>query len=211
MPKPTFTRRTFLTASSLGLFAPEILANILKGPSPTHHGQRDRDTWLGATALEGVRLGPKRGDMQAVFFIDLNCPACVQLWRWFDRPEHVDWVTLWVPVSYMHATSTGKGAALLRANNPRGALAQNFGMAFNGRARRGGLEPVPDPAPTEVSSIRANTHFWRSSLFEGTPLTLYRGRNGTFWQLLGQLPEAQMDGAFMELAPASLPAFQAQP
>lgn len=69
MPRPTFTRRTFLTASSLALFAPEILADILKGPNPTRHGQRDRNTWLGATALEWVRLGPKRGDMQPVFKI----------------------------------------------------------------------------------------------------------------------------------------------
>lgn len=61
MPRPTFTRRTFLTASSLALFAPETLADILKGPNPTRHGQRDRDTWLGAANLEGVRLGPKKG------------------------------------------------------------------------------------------------------------------------------------------------------
>ena len=211
MPRPTFTRRTFLTASSLVLFAPETLADILKGPNPTRHGQRDRDTWLGAATLEGVRLGPKRGDTQAVFFIDLNCPACAQLWQWFDRPERVGWVTQWVPVSYMHATSEGKGIALLRANDPRVALSQNFGEAFNRPARRGGLEPALDPALTELSSIRANTHFWRSSLFESTPMTVYRGRNGTYWQLLGQLPEPQMDRAFLELAPAALPAFRGPP
>lgn len=203
------TRRRFVAATSLSFFAPATLADILRGPSPARHGQRAREAWLGATSLDGVRLGPGGGDIQAVFFVDLNCPACVQLWQWFDLPEHKDWTTLWVPVAYMHSTSTNKAITLLRASDPPEALSQNFGEAFDRQIRSGGLAPVSDPTPAELSSIRANTHFWRTSLFEATPITLYRRRDGTYWQILGQLPEPQMGQAFTELAPASLPMFEA--
>lgn len=202
------TRRSFIAAAILPLLAPIAFANVLQGSNPARHGQRSREVWLKAIALAGARVGRTDGDIQAVFFVDLNCPACVQLWQWFNRPEHDNWVTLWVPVNYMHATSAGKGIALLRATDAREALAQNFGEAFDRHARSGGLNPAPEPTLAEMSSIRANTRFWRSSLFEATPMTLYRKRDGTYWQLLGQLPEPQMSQAFTDLAPSALQVFQ---
>lgn len=200
-------RRTFLAASTLSMIAPASLAGMLSGPNPTRHGQRSRDVWLGAISLAGARVGHTAGNIQTVFFVDLNCPACVQLWKWFDVPERQDWATLWVPVSYMHGTSAAKGIALLRTANPRDALAQNYGEQFDRQTRNGGLGPAVDPTLAELSAIGTNTRFWRTSLFEATPMTLYRRRDGTYWQLLGQLPEPEMSKTFDTLAPASLSVF----
>lgn len=201
------TRRSFIAATILPLFASNMFADTLQGASPARHGRRSREVWLGAISLAGARVGRADGDIQVVFFIDLNCPACVQLWQWFDMPERRDWAALWVPVSYMNRTSAGKGVELLRASSPRNALAQNYGEQFDRSARSGGLSPASNPTPAELSAIRANTHFWRTSLFEVTPMTLYRRRDGTYWQLLGQLPEPQMSDLFDVLAPATLSVF----
>lgn len=200
-------RRAFIAAAALSLLAPTALAEVLQGPDPSRHGQRSREIWLGANALAGARVGRSDGDIQAIFFVDLNCPACVQLWRWFDTPERRQWATLWVPVSYMHRTSTGRGVALLRSGQPSGALEENYGERFNVSTRTGGLAAVDHATLAELSAIRANTRFWRESLFGATPMTLYRRRDGTYWQLLGQLPEPQMSRIFDELAPAVLSVF----
>ena len=202
------TRRFFIAAAILPLIAPSVFADVLQGSNPARHGRRSREVWLKAMSLAEARVGRADGDLQAVFFVDLNCPACVQLWQWFDRPDHKDWNTLWVPVAHMHATSASKAIALLRATDTHEALSQNFGEAFDRHGRSGGLAPVSDPIPAELSSIRANTHFWRTSLYEATPISLYRKRDGTYWQILGQLPQPQMSRALMELAPASLPMFK---
>lgn len=154
-------------------------------------------------------MGRADGDIQVVFFVDLNCPACVQLWRWFDTPERRQWATLWVPVSYMHRSSMGRGIALLRSAQPAAALEENYGEGFDPHTRTGGLAAVEDAALAELSAIRASTRFWRTSLFEATPMALYRRRDGTYWQLLGHLPEPQMSVVFAELASAVLSVFEA--
>lgn len=61
------------------------------------HGQRDRAVWQAVNRLAGARLAKPGEQIQAVFFIDLNCPACARFWRWFDTPAHRQWATLWAP------------------------------------------------------------------------------------------------------------------
>lgn len=205
----TLNRRNVLATVLLSVIAPTALAEILRGPSAARHGLRSREVWIGARSLAGARIGRADGDIQVVFFVDLNCPACVQLWRWFDMPARRQWATLWVPVSHMHHSSTGRGIALLRSAQPRAALQENYGEGFDRSTRTGGLAVAEDETLAELSAIRVNTHFWRTSLFEATPITLYRRRDGTYWQLLGQLPEPQMGAAFSELGSAVLPVFKA--
>lgn len=197
------TRRRFLTASALSLAAPSLLAGALTGQDATMHGQRDRSLWLAAQQLKGVRLARPDDSIQVVFFIDLNCPACAHLWRWFDTPTRRQWATFWVPVAYMNKTSTARAAALLRAPDPYAALAQNYGPGFDQNRRIGALPEAAAPTLDERSAIRMNTTFW-NGIFPSTPLALYRTAEGKYWQLLGLFPEPQMSGYFANLAPARL-------
>ncbi|MDP2111949.1 MAG: hypothetical protein Q8J94_14110, partial [Thiobacillus sp.] len=56
--------------------APSLRAEILKGQNAKMHGQRDRSLWLAAQRLKGVRLAKPGDQIQVIFFVDLNCPAC---------------------------------------------------------------------------------------------------------------------------------------
>lgn len=200
------SRRVFLSAFTLGLIAPSALADILTGQSARMHGQRDRTLWLAAQQRVGVRLAEPDDQIQAVFFIDLNCPACAHLWRWFDSPARRQWTTLWIPVAYMNKTSVGRATALLHASDPYAALTQNYGPGFDYRRRIGALAEADTPTLVERSAIRANTGFW-NGIFPSTPLILYRNADGTYWQLLGLLPEAKMNGYFTQLGSARLRAY----
>lgn len=200
-------RRDFLsaTAAALTLFAaPTLRADILKGRDATMHGQRDRAVWLAANRLAGVPLAKAGAQTQVVFFVDLNCPACAELWRWFDTPARRKWATRWVPVAYMNATSRDRAVALLRAADPYAALAHNYGPGFDFDSRIGALPVAVSSSLKEQSALRANTRFWNGALFSTTPLTLYRNRDDTYWQLLGLFPEPEMSGYFSMLAPAYL-------
>lgn len=203
------TRRHFLATTAMALVSPALRAEILTGQNATMHGQRDRALWLAAQRLKGVRLTRPGDQIQAIFFIDLNCPACAHLWRWFNTPERRQWATLWIPVAYMNKTSAGRAAALLRAPDPYAALAQNFGPGFDQGRRIGALAEADAPTLDERSAIRANTRFW-NGIFPSTPLTLYRNANGTYWQLLGLFPEPKMSAYFTQLAPARLESYPAR-
>lgn len=203
------TRRHFLTASVSVLTllsAPRLRAEILKGRDATMHGQRDRSVWQAANRLAGVTLGNARQLTQIAVFIDLNCPACAQMWRWFDTPERRHIVSRWIPVSYMNKTSQARAIALLRAPDPHAALALNYGNGFDFDARIGALPVAASPSLKEQSNLRANARFW-NGLFPTTPLILYRKRDGTYWQLLGLLPEPDMNRIFQTLAGAGLETF----
>lgn len=203
-------RRRFLATSistlPLLVASPAALAEILKGRDASMHGQRDRALWLAAQRLKGVRLAKPGDQIQVIFFIDLNCPACANLWRWFNAPARRQWATYWIPVAYMNKTSTGRAAALLRAPDPYAALAQNFGPGFDQDRRIGALAEADAPTLDERSAIRANTGFW-NGIFPSTPLMLYRTADGKYWQLLGLFPEPKMSAYFSQLAPAKLDAY----
>lgn len=190
----------------MALVSPALRADILTGRSAKMHGQRDRALWLASQRLKGVRLARPGDQIQAIFFIDLNCPACAHLWRWFNTPERRQWATLWIPVAYMNKTSAGRAAALLHAPDPYAALVQNFGPGFDQDSRIGALLEADASTLDERSAIRANTGFW-NGIFPSTPLTLYRNANGTYWQLLGLFPEPKMSAYFAQLAPARLGAY----
>jgi hypothetical protein len=196
---------TILPALTL-LTAPALRAEILHGQNAKMHGQRDRALWLAAQQLKGVRLAKPGDQIQVVFFIDLNCPACANLWRWFNTPGRRQWATLWIPVAYMNKTSIGRAAALLRAPDPYAALAQNFGPGFDQDRRIGALPEGDELTLDERLTIRANTAFW-NGIFPSTPLTLYRTADGKYWQLLGFFPEPKMSAYFAQLAPARLDAY----
>lgn len=202
-------RRHFLSAilpALTLLTAPVLRAEILHGQSAKMHGQRDRATWLAANQLAAARLTKPGELIQAIFFIDLNCPACALFWRWFDTLERRNIASLWIPVAYMNKTSQDRAISLLRAADPYAALAQNY-QNFNYENRLGNLPEASSPSLQEQSSIRRNTRFWNGSLFGTTPLTLYRKNDGTYWQLLGLLPEPEMSTIFSRLAPSRLDVF----
>lgn len=197
-------RRAFLTASILALlFQATGRAEILNGRSAKMHGQRDRAVWQAVNRLAGARLAKPGEQIQAVFFIDLNCPACARFWRWFDTPSRRQWATLWIPVAYMNAQSLGRAISLLRAADPYQALATNY-RHFDDEHRQGNLPEATTPSIQEQSRVRANTRYWNGALFPTTPLSVYRNADGTYWQLLGLFSEEEMDRRFSQLGQARL-------
>jgi hypothetical protein len=183
--------------------APSLRAEILAGQSAKMHGQRSREVWQATNHLTGVRLAKPGQQIQAAFFIDLNCPACARFWRWFDTPARRQWATLWIPVAYMNAQSLGRAASLLRAADPYRALALNY-RDFDDVNRQGKLAEGASPSPEEQTRIRTNTRYWNGALFPTTPLSVYRNHDGTYWQLLGLFPDKEMNQYFSRLAPARL-------
>lgn len=205
----TMKRRSFLAAfaPALALFCSRGLrAEILQGRNAKMHGQRDRAVWQAVNRLAGARLAKPGEQIQAVFFIDLNCPACARFWRWFDTPAHRQWATLWVPVAYMNAQSLGRAVSFLRAAEPYRALALNY-ENFSDEERQGNLPEAADPSIQEQSRVRANTRYWNDALFSTTPLSVYRNTDATYWQLLGLLPEEEMNRHFSRLGQARLQAY----
>lgn len=202
-------RRHFLNVvlPALALVSgPQLRAETLQGQSAKMHGQRDRATWLAANRLAAARRAKPGELIQAIFFIDLNCPACALFWSWFDTLERRNIASLWIPVAYMNKTSQDRAISLLRAAEPYVALAQNY-QNFDYENRLGNLPEASSSSLQEQSGIRRNTRFWNGSLFGTTPLTLYRKNDGTYWQLLGLLPEPEMSTIFSRLAPSRLDVF----
>lgn len=200
-------RRHFLTTLTLALASPATIAAILQGRDATMHGQRSREAWQAINRLAGVRLAKPGQPIQAVFFVDLNCPTCARFWHWFDTPARRQWATLWIPVAYMNTQSLGRAASLLRAAEPYRALAMNY-RDFDDANRQGKLAEAASPSPEEQTRIRTNTRYWNGALFPTTPLSVYRNHDGTYWQLLGLLPEPEMSGYFANLASAQLEGFR---
>lgn len=199
-------RRHFLATSVYALImlaAPSPRAEILKGQSAKMHGQRDRAVWQAVNRLAGVRLAKPGAQIQAVFFIDLNCPACARFWHWFDTPAHRQWATLWIPVAYMNASSPGRAVALLRDANPYQALALNY-RAFDDENRQGNLPEATLVTIQEQARVRTNTRYWNGALFGTTPLSVYRNNDATYWQLLGLFPDDEMNRYFSSLGKAML-------
>lgn len=195
--------RRFFLASTLTLLSPSARAEILQGRSAKMHGQRDRAVWQAVSRLAGARLAKPDAQTQAVFFIDLNCPACARFWHWFDTPAHRQWATLWIPVSYMNARSLGRAVSLLRAADPYQALALNY-HAFDDENRQGNLPEATSVSIEEHARVRTNTRYWNGALFGTTPLSVYRKNDGTYWQLLGLFADEEMNRYFSSLGKAML-------
>ena len=195
-------RRHFLGAMLPLLTALPLRAEMLKGRA-AGFGERDQATWRAALQLDGLRFGKIGEQIQIIFFIDPNCPACSELWGWFDTSPRRDLASLWIPVAYMNKASAARAATLLRAPDPYAALAQNF-RSFDRANWQGGIAPAQDATLEELSTIKRNTQFWDKRLFGVTPLMLHRDKGGSVWQTYGFASATDMDALVAQLAPARL-------
>lgn len=195
-------RRDFLTLTSALLMAGH---NRFTQAEPEGAQQSTQSIWHTAQKLHGLRLAKPGEQLQVIFFIDPNCPACAKLWQWFDTTPRRHLASGWVPVAYMKQTSAARSIALLRATDPYAALAKNY-IAFDRATWQGGIPLAEDISAQERLKLRRNTTFWKS-LFGATPLILYRTRNGEVWQQIGLPTEPRMNHLVTELAPATLEQF----
>lgn len=196
-------RRHFLLSIATLLATQNAVGDeILKGNS-AKSGERDRAVWLTANKLKGLRLAKQAEQIQIIFFVDPNCPACAALWQWFDTQPPRNIASLWVPVSYMSKSSATRSVALLREENAYAALVKNYAN-FDRANRLGGIAPAEEVALQEQSNIRRNTYYWAQQLFGATPLMLYRTNGGKYMQVIGLLPETERNNMLQELAPMAL-------
>jgi len=187
--------------SVAGFLVPWARAQEPTGRSAKVHAQRTQDSWLAAARLPSLRLGDSaHNSPELVFFVDPNCPNCAALWHWFNTTPWKNRSAHWIPVAYMNKTSLGRGVAMLRSADPRQALSQNYD-GFDFVNKMGGLPEASTPAPQELNIVRGNTRVWRTEFFGATPLTLYRSRQNTYWQVLGFFSPNKMNEYLVELSP----------
>lgn len=198
-------RRHFLLLLTT-LASPLVFSGeILKGRSAKASGERERKVWQYAEKLKGLRLAKSNEFVQMIVFFDPNCPACKDLWNWFDGDHLLDTATLWVPVVHMNKSSMGMSINMLRAIDAYHALNDNFSH-FDSNANKGATIEAHDQKFREQMEIRSNNRFWSEMLFSSTPLVLYRKRDGTYWQEIGFSPERMLEIIKM-LAPSQLTSY----
>ena len=111
-------------------------------------------------------------------YLDSNCSYCNKLWNEI-RPYvesgkvHVRWALL----SFLKTTSTGRGAAILAANNRAAALAENE-TRFDHKTEEGGI-PELSPVPIEIgSALQTHTQQMNDAGGVGTPTLVIHRKDG---------------------------------
>jgi hypothetical protein len=199
-------RRFFLTLLASSLSLKSILAGeILRGSSAKVSGERERKIWQYAEKLKGLRLAKPNEFIQTIVFFDPNCPACRDLWNWFDGENLRGIATLWVPVVHMNKSSMGMSINMLRFVDAYKALSNNFSH-FDPSINKGATVEAQHQQLREQAEIRNNNRFWSEMLFSSTPLMLYRKRDGTYWQEIGFSPK-RMAEIMGTLAPSQLSSY----
>ncbi len=124
--------------------------------------------------------------------IDPNCPYCHKLWERLRGPvARGELQVRWIIVGYLTATSPGKAAAILQAEDPVEALRVNeedFG--FRDEDPGGGIEPLPEGEIREQTRLvlAANLSLMQQHNLFGVPLAFFRAADGRGFMFEGAPP-----------------------
>ncbi len=132
-----------------------------------------------------VRQGPE--DAPALYvFADPNCIFCHKLYQRTDPLVKAGKLRIhWIMVSVLGRSSVGRAAAILSADDPAAALAQDEAQ-FDARTEQGGI--TPQQPSVRVADVLDHN---RQAMFEvggtGTPTVLFRDAHG-HWQAREGMP-----------------------
>lgn len=144
-----------------------------------------------AAVMHGTYFKEGRPGAPAIYaFFDANCIFCNKLWD--ETRQLVQDGSLqirWVPVGIIKHDSEDKAAAILAARDPVAALTIDENE-FDHVHEEGGF-PIPHNriSTVAIAAVRANNKIMREAGFYGTPVLLYKTRNGAEAKL--GLPSAQ--------------------
>lgn len=129
-----------------------------------------------------------KGPHVIYIFFDPNCPFCHRLYentRSWVREGKVE--LRWIPVGILTATSAGKAASILGAENPRDAFYQN-----EDHYDRGGAIEEDIPTPAVEKKLKANDALLARTGFGAVPVMLFEGNDGTPIIVQGSPPKDKL-------------------
>ncbi len=131
-------------------------------------------------AAHGTYFKEGRSGVPFIYaFFDANCIFCNKLWletRGLVRDGRLQ--IRWVPVGIIKRDSEDKAAGILAARDPVAALAVDE-TDFDHVHEEGGFSLAHDKIPpAAVKEVRANDKIMREAGFYGTPVLLYKTRDG---------------------------------
>jgi thiol:disulfide interchange protein DsbG len=135
-----------------------------------------KDIWPKLEKASFVVDGASDAERIVYEFTDPNCPYCHKFWQ-DSRP----WVKAGkvqireIIVGILTPTSSAKAVAVLAADDPTAALAQNEKDYGKGG---GGIEPLSDPPSSATRKIEANNALMQSLEFFAPPTIVYRDHDG---------------------------------
>jgi thiol:disulfide interchange protein DsbG len=119
----------------------------------------------------GFAVGASMMATRALYvFFDPQCPHCGHLWE-TTKPLLGQIRVVWMPVAFMSAKSAPQGAAVLSAENPATAMDAHEALLSQ---NRGGMDASPNPDPTLLAKIKANTTLWQTLKGESVPFIVFK-------------------------------------
>ena len=85
-----------------------------------------------ARQAKGFTVGALMSNTVVYVFFDPQCPHCGHLWQ-ASLPLHRKVKFVWIPVSWINASSLSQGAALLTASNPTEAMTEHETLLVGGK------------------------------------------------------------------------------
>jgi thiol:disulfide interchange protein DsbG len=145
--------------------------------------------WAAMASSAWVAQGPETKDAKSIMYVfeDANCGFCHLTWKALPPYTQAGLQIRWIPVAFLAPDSMIKAAALLAAKDSNAAIAEshaNFGKKLEGDS------PVDDALKAKVD---ANAQLMEQWGFSGTPVLLYRDKEGKVrakagMPLLSELP-----------------------
>ncbi|GAB3679697.1 thiol:disulfide interchange protein DsbG [Salinisphaera aquimarina] len=136
-----------------------------------------------------IQQGPDDAPLMYVF-ADPNCTYCHRFYEQADALVKAGKLQLqWAMVGFVKASSTGRAAAILSADDPLAALIENE-AGFDEETENGGIAPVESPAGEIKTVLDSHAKQMAAAGGTGTPMLLYQqdgkwvsrtGAPGTPW------------------------------
>lgn len=151
-----------------------------------------------ADAPKTTWIAEGQGRRVVYIFFDANCPSCALLHR--NLRTHIGQLDLqvrWIPVAVVNATSLGKAAAILQAQNQLAALRHNE-ERYHGESYSGGIDEDIPMAETE-RKLHANEHLLNTLEIPVVPSMLFAGMDGRAVLIQGALSPLALRKVFARL------------
>lgn len=166
-----------------------VLIALASLTAPVTHAAKNTDASLKTALTQAARatfITQGRGRHIVYVFFDANCGYCPLLYRNLQPLiEPNDLQLRWIPVAIVDATSLGKAAAILEADDPVAALDRNE-MHYDTSAYTGGIEEKIPSEHTEAR-LRANEALLNRVAIPVVPTMLFAGKNGEVRVMQGAL------------------------
>jgi len=142
-----------------------------------------KDAWAKLEKAAWVAEGPVDPKRVVYAFIDTNCPYCHHFWERSQPLMKRGVQVRTILVATLKQSSYTEAAAILTAKDPAALFAEH-----ERRFSQGGIEGLKKVPKAIGAKIQANTHLLNELGGRGTPMILYRDKDGRVQRVAG-LPD----------------------